>query len=224
MRILLLEDEPKTAEVLKKGLEENGYEVDLAFDGRAGLELTIQNSYNVIISDIMMPHMSGLDFCKKIREAGNETPVLLLTALDTTDDVVQGFETGADDYLAKPFAFKELLARTKALVKRGRPSTITRILTAADLIVNLDTRTATRAGKTIELTPKEFGLLEYFLVNKNKILSKKDLARDVWKIDFDTGTNMVEVYVNYLRNKIDRDFEQKLLHTQFGHGYILKES
>jgi two-component system copper resistance phosphate regulon response regulator CusR len=224
MRILLLEDEPKTAEVLKKGLEENGYEVDLAFDGRTGLDLTIQNSYHVIISDIMMPHMSGLDFCKKIREAGNETPVLLLTALDTTDDVVQGFETGADDYLAKPFAFRELLARTKALVKRGRPSTTTRILTAADLLVNLDTRTATRAGKTIELTPKEFGLLEYFLVNKNKILSKKDLARDVWKIDFDTGTNMVEVYVNYLRNKIDRDFEPKLLHTQFGHGYILKES
>jgi two-component system copper resistance phosphate regulon response regulator CusR len=210
--------------IRKKGLEENGYEVDLAFDGRAGLELTIQNSYQVIISDIMMPHMGGLDFCKKIRAAGNETPVLLLTALDTTDDIVQGFETGADDYLAKPFAFKELLARTKSLAKRGRPSTTTRILTAADLIVNLDTRTATRAGKTIELTPKEFGLLEYFLVNKNKILSKKDLARDVWKIDFDTGTNMVEVYVNYLRNKIDRDFEPKLLHTQFGHGYILKES
>ena len=224
MRILLLEDELKTAEVLKKGLEENGYEVDLAFDGRAGLELTILNSYNVIISDIVMPHMSGLEFCKKIREAGNETPVLLLTALDTTDDVVQGFEIGADDYLSKPFAFKELLARTKGLIKRGRPSTYTRILTAADMIVNLDMRTATRAGKIIELTPKEFGLLEYFLVNKNKILSKKDLARDVWKIDFDTGTNMVEVYVNYLRNKIDRDFEPKLLHTQFGHGYILKES
>lgn len=224
MRILLLEDELKTAEVLKKGLEENGYEVDLAFDGRAGLELTILNSYNVIISDIVMPHMSGLEFCKKIREAGNETPVLLLTALDTTDDVVKGFEIGADDYLSKPFAFKELLARTKGLIKRGRPSTNTRILTAADMIVNLDMRTATRAGKIIELTPKEFGLLEYFLVNKNKILSKKDLARDVWKIDFDTGTNMVEVYVNYLRNKIDRDFEPKLLHTQFGHGYILKES
>ena len=190
----------------------------------AGLELTILNSYNVIISDIVMPHMSGLEFCKKIREAGNETPVLLLTALDTTDDVVKGFEIGADDYLSKPFAFKELLARTKGLIKRGRPSTNTRILTAADMIVNLDMRTATRAGKIIELTPKEFGLLEYFLVNKNKILSKKDLARDVWKIDFDTGTNMVEVYVNYLRNKIDRDFEPKLLHTQFGHGYILKES
>lgn len=224
MRILLLEDELKTAEVLKKGLEENGYEVDLAFDGWAGLELTIQNNYHVIISDIVMPHMSGLEFCKKIREAGNETPVLLLTALDTTDDVVQGFETGADDYLAKPFAFKELLARTKALIKRGRVLTTSRILTAVDLIVNLDKRTATRAGKTIELTPKEFGLLEYFLMNKNKILSKRDLARDVWKIDFDTGTNMVEVYVNYLRNKIDRDFEPKLLHTQFGHGYILKDS
>lgn len=221
MQILLLEDEQKTADTLKKGLEENGFNVDVAHDGRAGLELATAHNYQLIISDLIMPRMGGLEFTQKIREVGNETPILMLTALGTTDDIVSGFEHGADDYLAKPFAFKELLARIKSLLKRAKPVTTSRMLTAADLVVNLDTRRAMRAGKSIDLTPKEFALLEYFLLNKNKILSKKDLARDVWKINFDTGTNMVEVYVNYLRNKIDRDFEPKLLQTQFGHGYIL---
>jgi two-component system, OmpR family, copper resistance phosphate regulon response regulator CusR len=223
MRILLLEDEPKTAGTLKKGLEENGFDVDVAPNGQAGYELTVAHTYQVIITDLIMPRMSGLEFAQKVREAKNETPILMLTALGTTDDIVSGFEHGADDYLAKPFAFKELLARIKALQKRAKPTTVSRILAAADLIVNLDTRKASRAGKSIDLTPKEFALLEYFLMNKNKILTKKDLARDVWKINFDTGTNMVEVYVNYLRNKIDRDFEPKLLQTQFGHGYILND-
>jgi two-component system copper resistance phosphate regulon response regulator CusR len=222
MRILLLEDEHKTADMLKKGLEENGFDVDVAHDGKSGLELTTTDNYQLIISDLIMPRMGGLEFTQRIREFGNETPILMLTALGTTEDIVAGFDQGADDYLAKPFAFKELLARIKALLKRSKPATtVSRVLTAADLVVNLDTRKATRAGKSIDLTPKEFALLEYFLLNKNKILSKKDLARDVWKINFDTGTNMVEVYVNYLRNKIDRDFEPKLLQTQFGHGYIL---
>jgi two-component system copper resistance phosphate regulon response regulator CusR len=221
MRILLLEDEQKTADTLKKGLEENGFEVDVAHDGKSGLELTTTDNYHLIISDLIMPRMGGLEFTQRIRELGNETPILMLTALGTTEDIVAGFDQGADDYLAKPFAFKELLARIKALLKRSKSVSTSRFLTAADLVVNLDTRKATRAGKSIDLTPKEFALLEYFLLNKNKILSKKDLARDVWKINFDTGTNMVEVYVNYLRNKIDRDFEPKLLQTQFGHGYIL---
>jgi two-component system copper resistance phosphate regulon response regulator CusR len=222
MRILLLEDEHKTADMLKKGLEENGFDVDVAHDGKSGLELTTTDNYQLIISDLIMPRMGGLEFTQRFREFGNETPILMLTALGTTEDIVAGFDQGADDYLAKPFAFKELLARIKALLKRTKPATtVSRVLTAADLVVNLDTRKATRAGKSIDLTPKEFALLEYFLLNKNKILSKKDLARDVWNINFDTGTNMVEVYVNYLRNKIDRDFEPKLLQTQFGHGYIL---
>lgn len=221
MRILLLEDEQKTADTLKKGLEENGFEVDVAHDGKSGLDLVAVNNHQLIISDLIMPRMGGLEFTQRIRESGNETPILMLTALGTTEDIVSGFDQGADDYLAKPFAFKELIARIKALLKRAKPAATSRMLTAADLIMNLDTRKATRAGKSIDLTPKEFALLEYFLQNKNKILSKKDLARDVWKINFDTGTNMVEVYVNYLRNKIDRDFEPKLLQTQFGHGYIL---
>lgn len=221
MLILLLEDEQKTADTLKKGLEENDFEVDVANNGVTGLELASVKNYQLIISDLIMPRMGGLEFTQRIRERGNETPILMLTALGTTDDIVSGFEHGGDDYLAKPFAFKELLARIKALLKRSKPNQTSRVLSAADLVVNLDTRKATRAGKTIDLTPKEFALLEYFLLNKNKILSKKDLARDVWKISFDTGTNMVEVYVNYLRNKIDRDFEPKLLQTQFGHGYIL---
>jgi two-component system, OmpR family, copper resistance phosphate regulon response regulator CusR len=221
MRILLLEDEQKTADTLKKGLEENGFEVDVAHDGKSGLDLVAVNNHQLIISDLIMPRMGGLEFTQRIRESGNETPILMLTALGTTEDIVSGFDQGADDYLAKPFAFKELIARIKALLKRAKPAATSHMLTAADLIMNLDTRKATRAGKSIDLTPKEFALLEYFLQNKNKILSKKDLARDVWKINFDTGTNMVEVYVNYLRNKIDRDFEPKLLQTQFGHGYIL---
>jgi len=207
--------------MLKKGLEENGFDVDVAYDGKSGLELVAVNNHQLIISDLIMPRMGGLEFTQRIRESGNETPILMLTALGTTEDIVAGFDQGADDYLAKPFAFKELLARIKALLKRAKPVSTSRVLTAADLVVNLDTRKAKRAGKSIDLTPKEFALLEYFLLNKNKILSKKDLARDVWKINFDTGTNMVEVYVNYLRNKIDRDFEPKLLQTQFGHGYIL---
>lgn len=220
MRILLLEDERKTADTLKKGLEENGYEVEVVHDGKSGLEFVNKDNYQLIISDLVMPRMGGLEFTQRVRESGNETPILMLTALGTTEDIVAGFDQGADDYLPKPFAFKELLARIKALLKRAKPANTSRVLTASDLVVNLDTRKATRAGKSIDLTPKEFALLEYFLLNKNKILSKKDLARDVWKINFDTGTNMVEVYVNYLRNKIDRDFEPKLLQTQFGHGYI----
>lgn len=223
VQILLLEDEQKTAEVLKKGLEENGFAVDLVPDGLIGLEFITNKNYSLIISDLIMPRLGGLEFSKRIRAAGNETPILMLTALGTTDDLVLGFESGADDYLSKPFAFKELLMRTKALLKRAKPIAPLRTLQAADLAVNVDTRIATRAGRPIDLTPKEFALLEYFLINKNRVLSKKDLARDVWKINFDTGTNMVEVYVNYLRNKIDRDFELKLLHTQFGHGYILKD-
>jgi two-component system, OmpR family, copper resistance phosphate regulon response regulator CusR len=223
VQILLLEDEQKTAEVLKRGLEENGFAVDIATDGMAGLELTTHKNYSLIISDLIMPRLGGLEFSKRIRAAGHETPILMLTALGTTDDLVLGFESGADDYLSKPFAFKELLVRAKALLKRAKPLAPLRMLQAADLTVNVDARIATRAGRAIDLTPKEFALLEYFLVNKNRVLSKKELARDVWKINFDTGTNMVEVYVNYLRNKIDRDFEPKLLHTQFGHGYILKD-
>ncbi len=223
MSILLVEDEIKTLKVLKQGLEENGFLVDTAVDGKIGLSKALANHYEIIITDIVLPFINGHEFTRAIRKAGIETPILMLTALSTTDDVVSGFESGADDYLMKPFAFKELLVRIRALVKRtAGKSKEDNILKAGDLVINLDSKSAIRAGKTIELTPKEFALLEYFILNKNKVLSKKELARDVWQVDFDTGTNMVEVYVNYLRNKIDRDFEPRLIHTQFGHGYILK--
>jgi DNA-binding response OmpR family regulator len=224
VQILLIEDEIKTSQVLKQGLEENGFSVDVASDGRAGLSKALANPYDVIISDIVLPFLSGHDFCKTIRKAGMNTPVLMLTALSSTDDVVLGFDSGADDYLVKPFSFKELLARVRALIKRSsRQTKEDNALHVGDLVINVNTRSAMRAGKPIDLTPKEFALLEYFIQNKNKVLSKKELARDVWKVDFDTGTNMVEVYVNYLRKKIDKDFDQKLIHTQFGHGYILKD-
>jgi two-component system copper resistance phosphate regulon response regulator CusR len=224
VRILLIEDETKTSQVLKQGLEENGFLVELAFDGKVGLSKALASPYDIIITDIVLPFLSGHDFCKTIRKAGIETPVLMLTALSSTDDVVFGFESGADDYLVKPFSFKELLARIRALLKRTSQKTKEEnTLRVADLVIRPNSKSAERGGKPIELTPKEFALLEYFIQNKNKILSKKDLARDVWKVDFDTGTNMVEVYVTYLRKKIDRDFEHKLIHTQFGHGYIMKD-
>jgi two-component system, OmpR family, copper resistance phosphate regulon response regulator CusR len=223
MSLLLIEDEIKTLQTLKQGLEENGFTVDTAPDGKTGLSKALVNPYEIIVTDIVLPFLSGHEFCKTIRKAGIETPILMLTALSSTDDVVFGFESGADDYLVKPFAFKELLARIRALSKRAQPQNIDEnILREGNLILNLQSKSVLRAGHSIELTPKEFALLEFFMRNKNKVLSRKELAKEVWQMDFDTGTNMVEVYVNYLRKKIDKDFEPKLIHTQFGHGYILK--
>ncbi len=223
MKILLIEDEPKTVQFIKKGLEENYYEVDAATDGQTGKQMAIQNSYGLIITDIILPGLNGRELCKELREASIDTPVLMLSALGTTDDVVSGFDYGADDYLAKPFEFRELLARIKAIVKRhGRTKPEENILKFDDLMMDLNMKKVTRKGKSIELTAKEFALLEYFLRNQGKVISRAELAKNIWKVDFDTGTNMVEVYVNYLRKKIDRDFDRKLIHTQFGMGYVLR--
>ncbi|HNR74270.1 MAG TPA: response regulator [Cyclobacteriaceae bacterium] len=222
MKILLIEDESKTIQYIKKGLEENGYEVDTAEDGRAGRSLGFKNQYNLIITDIIMPEINGRDLCKEFRAAKIETPILMLTALADTDDVVEGLDSGADDYLAKPFEFKELLARIRTLTKRQpKPGNETH-LRIADLVLDLNAKSVVRGGKRIDLTSKEFALLEYFLRNQNKVIPRAELSKHVWNVDFDTGTNMVEVYVNYLRKKIDRDFDVKLIHTQFGMGYILK--
>lgn len=223
MTILLIEDEPKTLQYIKKGLEENGYRVDTAEDGKTGKHLALRNTYDLIITDIILPHLNGRDLCMQLREAGVNTPILMLTALGATDEIVSGLDSGADDYLAKPFEFRELLARIRSLTKRATKSIQEKTLEIADLILNVDRKTVSRAGKTIDLTAKEFSLLEYLLRNKVRVVSKAELAREVWKIDFDTGTNMVEVYVNYLRKKIDHAFDKKLIHTQFGMGYILKE-
>lgn len=223
MRILLIEDEIKTLQSLRQGLEEFGWTVNAASDGLFGLGLAQQQEFDVIVSDITMPGMDGLMLCRKLREQGIATPVLLLTALGHTDDKVTGLEAGADDYLTKPFEFKELLARIKALARRPTASLRTEnILRFKDLEQDLDAKTVRRSGKEILLTPREFALLEFFLRNPGKVLSKTEIAEKVWDLDFDTGTNVIEVYVNYLRNKMDKGFEQKLIHTQFGQGYVLK--
>ncbi|MBY0433933.1 MAG: response regulator transcription factor [Cyclobacteriaceae bacterium] len=224
MKILLIEDEPKTTQYIKKGLEENSYDVDAATDGITGKHLALSNNYQLIITDIMLPGLDGKSLCVQLRKADVMTPILMLTALGTTDEIVSGFDCGADDYLVKPFEFKELLARIKALIKRQtRLTQEENILSLSDLKLDVNKRTVSRSEKNIELTAKEFALLEYFLNNPGKVISRAELARNIWKVDFDTGTNMVEVYVNYLRKKIDKEFDKKLIHTQFGMGYVLKE-
>lgn len=224
MKILLVEDEKKTVQYIKKGLEENGYEVDAAEDGLEGKKLAFSNQYNLVITDVIMPGLNGRELCKLLRDGQVDTPILMLTALGDTDDVVQGLDSGADDYLSKPFEFKELLARIRSLTKRQPKFPVNDYqLRIADLILDLNRKIVYRSGKKIELTSKEFSLLEYFLRNKGRVIPRAELSKNVWNVDFDTGTNMVEVYVNYLRKKIDRDFDKKLIHTQFGMGYILKE-
>ncbi len=225
MNLLVIEDEHKTADTLKKGLEESGYSVDVAYDGLEGLTLTQKNNYQLIISDIVMPVMNGVALCERIRIDKPGIPILLLTALDAKDDVVHGLDSGADDYLTKPFDFRELLARIKVLTRRT-DTTYNYVLTLsyADVQMNLKERTVTRGGVPIELTTKEFKLLEYFIRRPNTVISRGDLSRDIWNIDFNTGTNMVEVYINYLRNKIDKPFGKKLIHNIHGIGYILKEN
>jgi two-component system copper resistance phosphate regulon response regulator CusR len=225
MRILLVEDEPKTLQSVKKGLEEFGYDVEVAIDGFAAKKLALTKPYSLIITDLLLPELDGRELCRAIRIANIETPILMLTALGSTEDIVKGFEIGADDYLTKPFAFEEFVARVKSLLKRkDKSSAEQNILRISSLSMNLDLRIVKRDEKTIELTAKEFALLEYFLRNQGKVISKAELAKKVWRMDFDTGTNMVEVYVNYLRKEIDRDFDHKLIQTQIGMGYIIQES
>lgn len=221
-KILLVEDEPKTIQFIKQGLQENGFEVDEATDGITGKQLALRNKYDLIISDIILPGLDGRTLCKELRSAKVETAILMLSALSSTDDVVTGLDIGADDYLTKPFEFRELLARIRVLTKRKKGQAEGNVLAIADLEMNLSTKSVKRGVKQIELTQKEFALLEYLLVNRGRVISRAELAKNIWKIDFDTGTNTVEVYVNYLRKKIDRDFEPKLIHTQFGFGYTIK--
>jgi two-component system, OmpR family, copper resistance phosphate regulon response regulator CusR len=222
MKILLIEDERKTVQYIKKGLEENGYVVDAAYEGKTGMQLALRNSYHLVITDVIMPGLNGRDLCKELRAARVETPILMLTALGDTDDVVEGLDSGADDYLSKPFEFKELLARIRSLTKRQTKQMNDR-LHIADLVLDVNKKMVVRAGKKIDLTFKEYSLLEYFLRHQGRVIPRAELSKNVWNVDFDTGTNMVEVYVNYLRKKIDREFDKKLVHTQFGMGYILKE-
>jgi two-component system copper resistance phosphate regulon response regulator CusR len=224
IKILLIEDEPKTVQSLKQGLEENNYTVDVAYDGLMGKQLATRTAYQLIISDIIIPGMNGLELCKSLRSEGIQTPILMLTALSTTDDKLVGFEAGADDYLAKPFDFKEFLARVKALIKRSNQTLIeAQILKFADLELDLTSKIVTRSGQKINLTAKEFQLMEYFLRNQEKVISKAEIAENIWEVEDEGSSNLIEVYVNYLRKKVDKGFSSKLIHTQFGMGYILRQ-
>jgi DNA-binding response OmpR family regulator len=223
-KILIVEDEPKVASFIQRGLEENGFECKIAADGLMGKRMFEAEDYTLIILDLNLPYMNGIDLCQEIRKNNQKIPIIMLTALGTTEDKLKGFDSGADDYLIKPFEFKELLARIRALLKRV--STIKsegNVLHFLDLSVNLDTYEVFRSNKKISLTQKEFALLLYLLRNKGKVVSRSEIAENVWDINFDTGTNIIDVYVNFLRKKIDKDFPVKLIHTQTGFGYIMKE-
>lgn len=224
MNILIVEDEQKVAAFVKKGLEMQGFAADVAFDGDVALRMGSANNYDVIIMDVNLPVMNGFEVCHKLRENNIKTPIMMLTALGTTKDKVHGFDLGADDYLVKPFEFEELLARVKVLAKRSRAVPMQEaILKIANLELDSDSKTVTRDGRQIELTAKEFQLLEYLMRNKGKVLSRADIAEKIWDITFDTGTNIIDLYIFYLRKKIDKDFNPKLIHTQVGMGYVLKE-
>ena len=224
-KLLIVEDEKKIANALKKGLSENGYHVEMAFDGLIGRKLFLSHSYDLVILDINLPGLNGYELCKIIRNHNQQVPVIMLTALSSTEDKIEGFDAGADDYVIKPFEFKELQVRIRALLKRTMYQQLPtgNILKVGGLEMNLDTKEVTREGQQILLTAKEFQLLEYFMRNRNRVLSRADIAESVWDIDFDTKTNVIDVYVNYLRNKIDKHFSTRLIHTQVGMGYILKE-
>jgi two-component system copper resistance phosphate regulon response regulator CusR len=225
-RILLVEDEKKIAESLRKGLSENHYDVDVAYDGAIGRKLFESKKYDLAILDINLPLMNGYELARHIRQSNEEILVIMLTAMNTTEDKIEGFEAGADDYIVKPFDFQELLVRIRALLKRlhHQPAAGSNILKVGDLVMNLDSKEVSREGRIIPLTAKEFQLLEYFIRNKNKVVSRVDIALNVWDIDFDTKTNVIDVYVNFLRKKIEKDFSSKLIYTQVGMGYVLKEN
>lgn len=225
IKILLIEDEKKIADTLAKGLKELDYHVEIAYDGKIGLRLFESAKYNLIITDINLPGINGYDLCKTVRSRNEHIPIILLTALSATDDKIEGFDSGADDYLVKPFEFKELLVRIRALLKRTMNQQLPsgNVLKVADLELNVDSKEVFRDGISISLTAKEFQLLEYFMRNRNRVVSRADIAERVWDLDFDTKTNVIDVYVNFLRKKIDKNFEPKLIHTQVGMGYIMKE-
>lgn len=225
VKILLVEDERKIAETLKKGLTEQQYHVELCSDGTIAKELFETRPFDIVILDINLPGINGYELCKIIRSRNQQIPVIMLTALNSTNDKVVGFDAGADDYIVKPFDFVELLVRIRALLKRiyHAPQPVS-ILKVEDVVMNMDSKEVTRSGKPISLTAKEFQLLEYLVRNKNRVVSRADIALNVWDIDFDTKTNVIDVYVNFLRKKLDKEFDTKLIHTQVGMGYILKDN
>jgi DNA-binding response OmpR family regulator len=224
INILIVEDEQRLADILKKQLEESGFNAEIAYDGYIGKQLVEKNRYNLIILDINLPLINGYDLCREIRKTNSNIPIIMLTAFGTPDNKIAGFEVGADDYIVKPFDFRELLARVNVFIRRSDSNVMTlEKIGIADLEMDLNTKTVTRANKKIDLTAKESLLLETFLKNKDKLLTREFIIEQVWGIEFDPSTNIIDVYVNYLRKKIDKDFEPKLIHTKFGFGFYCSE-
>jgi len=223
-KILVVEDEVNVSSFIKKGLEEQGFTVDAAFDGAMGLNLASTREYDIVVLDVILPQISGLDICRKIREQlGYQLPVLMLTALGTSDDIVKGLDTGADDYLVKPFKFKELLARVNAMLRRKNLGKTSKIYDIAGVVLNTETKAVIRNGVPIQLTSKEYYLLEFLMANHQRVLSRTTILEHVWDTNQDLGTNVVEVYIKYLRDKIDKNFDAKLIHTMIGMGYVFRE-
>lgn len=220
MRILVIEDEKKVASFIKRGLEEEHYAVDTAYDGETGLSMVETNEYDLVVLDLMIPKINGMEVLRRIRANKNNVPILVLTAKDSTEDIVMGLDAGCDDYLTKPFEFKVFLARVRALLRREKMEKEP-ILKVSDLTLSPVTHRVMRGGKEIELTSKEYALLEYFMRNPNRVLTRTMISEHVWDYHFDSMTNVIDVYVNYLRKKIDKGFEKKLIHTIRGVGYIL---
>lgn len=223
INILIVEDEQRLADILKKQLEDAGFIVEIAFDGYQGKQLAEKNTYSLIILDINLPLLNGYDLCKEIRKINSKIPIIMLTAFSTADSKLTGFDAGADDYITKPFDFRELLARVNVFLRRSNAGNSTNRLNIADLEMDLNTKSVKRANKKIDLTAKESLLLETFIKNKDKLLTREFIIENVWGIDFDPSTNIIDVYVNYLRKKIDKDFEPKLIHNKFGFGFYCSE-
>jgi DNA-binding response OmpR family regulator len=225
MKILLVEDELNVVSFIKRGLEEENHVVSVAMDGLSASEMLKQNVFDLVLLDIMLPGKSGLEICKELRQEGKTMPVIMLTALGSAENTVTGLDSGADDYIVKPFNFNELMARIRSGSRRANPrASDVQVLTLADLSVDIESKTVTRQGIPIQLTATEFRLLEYLLRNRRRVLSRVDILENVWDITFNLGTNVVDVYVNYLRKKVDKEFEPKLIHTVIGMGYVLKEA
>ncbi|MBB5440867.1 DNA-binding response OmpR family regulator [Pedobacter sp. AK017] len=223
-KVLLIEDTPDLVSVILRGLSEEGIEISVAADGVTGLEMAFKYDFDLIVLDIMLPVMNGIQVCKEIRKRNTDVAILMLTALGSTENIVTGLESGADDYLVKPFKLEELVARMRTLIRRSsKQAAVTDRISIADLEINIASKTVTKTGKPVNLTATEYRLLEYLLKNHNKVLSRIQILENVWDIDFNLGTNVVDVYINYLRKKIDNVNGGKLIHTVFGMGYILKE-
>ena len=223
-KVLIVEDEKKIAGTLQFGLQENGFEASVCYDGETAPRMFENQPFNLVLLDSSLPGINGYELCKIMRAKDPVIPIIMLTALSALQDKIEGYDAGADDYIIKPFAFKELLMKIRVLLRRTMNQTLPTgtLLNAADLEMNLDTKEVKRGSDTLSLTAKEFQLLEYLLRNKNRVVSRADIAIHVWDIDFDTNTNVIDVYINYLRNKMDKPYGQKLIHTQVGMGYVLK--